>query len=97
MLCPKLYQCYAGKGDTVQLNVGGRASAAPRADNENRHISGLGNVSHIDVARLSTATGAPSDARRRLSDESMNTAGSKRPSTVVSAESLTVGEMPAED
>jgi hypothetical protein len=54
MILPKLYQCLLNKGDDVNLAMGGvRNNARPQHNPvQQSHISGLGDVSHINRASL---------------------------------------------
>ena len=53
MILPKLYQCLLNKGDDVNLAMTGIRSAKPQHNPvQQSHISGLGDVSHINRASL---------------------------------------------
>ena len=82
MILPKLYQCLLNKGDDVNLAMTGvRSNASAQHTAQQGNISGLGNVSHINRASLTTD--------RASSAEDMtpsSTSTSKRPTEPAIAE-----------
>ena len=52
MILPKLYQCIIGKGDSVNLFQASGTQSNKASVVKEGHISGLGNVSHIDRSSL---------------------------------------------